>query len=235
VELTPALVRLPPALDAATVAALDRDVATALESAAPVVALAGASADTFCLGLAIDGAEPASVQAFADVLARLHAAGKPTLAVVDGRCIGGGMGLACACDWLVATERASFALPELLWGLVPAIIWPVISDRMPGHVARQWTIAAHSRPVAEAVAAGLVDDLAASAALESAVRRAVRMLTRLEPGALRHLRAWVRTSRHHDLPEALRLGAGLTAALAQQPIVKERWRAFAEGGAPWSV
>ena len=53
-ELTPAsTVRLPIDLDAASVASLTRDFHGALASAAPIVALVGAGADTFCLGLAV--------------------------------------------------------------------------------------------------------------------------------------------------------------------------------------
>jgi enoyl-CoA hydratase/carnithine racemase len=235
-ELTPAVVRLPADLDAVSVAALTRALQDACASPAPVVALVGASDETYCLGLALgrhDAAAPA--QAFADVLAAMHAAPKPLLAVVDGRAIGGGMGLACACDWLIATDRASFGLPELLWGLVPAIIWPVIADRVGGPVARRWAVSAHSRSAAEGLAAGLVDDLVAPERLDAAVRRATRALCRLDAGALRHLRAWARASQQTDLPHALRLGADLTTSLGRQPTVRERWQAFADGEAPWSA
>jgi enoyl-CoA hydratase/carnithine racemase len=235
-ELIPAVVRLPADLDATSVAALTRALEDACASPAPVVVLIGASEETYCLGLALgrhDAAAPA--QAFADVLAAMHAAPKPLLAVVDGRAIGGGMGLACACDWLIATDRASFGLPELLWGLVPAIIWPVIADRVGGPVARRWAVSAHSRSAAEALAAGLVDDLVPPDRLDAAVRRATRALRRLDADALRHLRAWARASQQPDLPAALRLGADLTTSLGRQPTVRQRWQAFADGEAPWSA
>ena len=83
-ELTATVVRLPAELDAVSVAALTRSLHDACASPAPVVALVGATEDTFCLGLAIgrhDAAAPA--QAFADVLAAMHAAPKPLLAIVD--------------------------------------------------------------------------------------------------------------------------------------------------------
>jgi enoyl-CoA hydratase/carnithine racemase len=236
-ELTPATVRLPKALDLASVAALSRDFEAALASEAPVVAFTGADVDTFCLGLAIgsslDGS--AATYAFSALLARMHEAPKPLLAVVDGRAIGGGMGLACACDWVVATDRSTFALPELLWGLVPAIIWPVITSRMAPHVARQWTISAHTRTASDGVGVGLVDDVTPSDRLDRTVRRAVRSLRRLDPEALRRLRAWARTSPQHDLPMALCIGAGITADMLRQPSVRQRWQAFERGGAPWSA
>jgi enoyl-CoA hydratase/carnithine racemase len=237
VELTPtATVRLPVDLDAASLAALTRDVHEALASAAPAVALVGATADTFCVGLALGSGthDEAPPRAFADLLAALHEAPKPLLAVVDGRAIGGGMGLACACDWVVATERSTFALPELLWGLMPAIIWPVLTDRMAPHAVRQWTVSAHTRSAVEAHAAGLVDTLVSSADLDRAIARGARTLRRLDPDALRRLRGWARESRRHDLPAALQLGAEITASLLRQPAVRRRWDAFAAGESPWS-
>ncbi len=236
-ELTPATVRLPRDLDAGSVAVLAQSLEAALACDSPVVALTGADSDTFCLGLAIgsslDGT--AATHAFSDLLARMHGSPKPLLAVVDGRAIGGGMGLACACDWVVATDRATFALPELLWGLVPAIIWPVITDRMAPHVARQWTLSAHTRTAAQGSDAGLVDDVTTPDRLDRAVGRAVRALRRVDPEALRRLRTWARTSRQHDLAEALRLGADITADMVRQPSVRQRWQAFEQGGTPWSA
>ena len=230
-----ATVRLPNDLDAASMAALERDLQAALESPAPVVTFAGASADTYCLGLAIGtGAVGTATFAFSDLLTRMHHAPKPLLAAIDGRAIGGGMGLACACDWIVATERASFALPELLWGLLPAIIWPVLTDRMAPHAVRQWTVSAHSRSAAEGHAAGLVDDLVPHDHLDRGIARGVRALRRLDPAALQRLRAWARESRRDDLPIALRRGAELTGAMLRQPAVQRRWNAFAAGESPWS-
>jgi enoyl-CoA hydratase/carnithine racemase len=165
-ELTPmATVRLPIDLSGASLSALTHDLECALASPAPVVTLLGADAETFCLGLAVGAGTQDSTptHAFAELLTKMHHAPKPLAAVVNGRAIGGGMGLACACDYVVATERATFGLPELLWGLMPAIIWPVLTDRMAPHAVRQWTISAYARGATEAHAAGLVDELIPSA------------------------------------------------------------------------
>jgi enoyl-CoA hydratase/carnithine racemase len=232
-----ATVPLPVDLDATSIGTLTRALQQALASPAPVVMLAGAGPDTFCIGLAIasNRHSAAPTHAFSDLLAMMHESPKPLMAVIDGRCIGGGMGLACACDWVVAGDQATFALPELLWGLVPAIIWPVLTDRMAPHTVRQWTLSAHSRSAAEAQAAGLVDELVQSGPLDRAVQRGARTLRRLDAGALRRLRGWARDSRRHDLPDALRRGADITAAMLREPSVQRRWQAFAAGEAPWSA
>jgi enoyl-CoA hydratase/carnithine racemase len=231
-----ATIRLPRQLDAASVAALARDLAAVLRSESGAVVLRGAEPEVYCAGLALDAdAAAASTQAFADVLGALHGSGKPTLALVDGQCIGGGLGLAAACDWVVATDRATFALPELLWGLVPAIIWPVVAGRMAPQAARRWTLTAWSRPAWEALAAGLVDDVVPADGLDRAAERALRMLARVEPDALRHLRDWARTAASLPLDQALARGAALTAGRMQDPAVRRRRAAFAVGEAPWSA
>jgi enoyl-CoA hydratase/carnithine racemase len=232
-----ASVKLPADLDATSIAMVTTALREALASPAAVVTVTGANADTFCLGLALGAGtgHTAPTHAFSDLLTMMHLAPKPLLAVVNGRAIGGGMGLACACDWVVASDQATFALPELLWGLVPAIIWPVLTDRMAPHAVRQWTVSAHSRSAAEAHAAGLVDELAASGGLDRATQRGARTLSRLDPEALQRLRGWARESRHYDLPGALQRGAEITAGMLNRPAVQRRWQAFSAGESPWSA
>lgn len=237
-ELThAATVSLPIDLSAGSLPALTADLQHAIASSAEVITLVGANADTFCLGLAVGSGthESAPTHAFAELLTMMHRSPKPIIAAVDGRAIGGGMGLACACDWVVATERATFGLPELLWGLIPAIIWPVLTDRMAPHAVRQWTISAHTRTAMEAERTGLVDVLVPSDDLDRIVARGRRQLRRLDPQALKRLRAWSRESRRHDLPTALTMGADLTAGMLREPAVQRRWSAFAAGESPWSA
>lgn len=235
-DLSHVAVRLPRDLDRVSVARLAEALDQAVAAPAPIIALTGHDETVFCLGLAIGATDPGppATHAFAELLARLHACPKPVLAVVDGEAIGGGLGLACAADWVVATGRARFGLPELLWGLVPAIIWPVITDRMAPHTARQWTVSAHTRSAADGVDVGLVDELVPVERLDQAVARAVRVLRRVDRNALRQLRAWARRSRQYDLGEAVERGADLTAGMLADPAVRSRWQRFEQGAAPWS-
>jgi enoyl-CoA hydratase/carnithine racemase len=232
---TTAVVRLPETLDGASVRRLALDIEAALASSEQSLTLAGATDDDFCLGLgnreATDG--PKDVHAFGEVLLALHHAPKPLLALVDGRAIGGGLGLAAACDWVIATDRSTFALPELLWGLVPAIIWPVVTDRMAAHVARQWALSATARPAADAAAAGLVDEVVSREALGEAAARAGHRLARLDGDALRAFREWVRTSQGAALADIVSRGVRITRELIDTPRVRRRRAAFEDGEAPW--
>jgi enoyl-CoA hydratase/carnithine racemase len=235
-ELTLAVhdVRAPAALNALSVSALHADLQAAFASRAPVVRLQGAGNGVFCRGLDLTAPadEPSHTSAFAALLSDVMDSPKPTVAEVDGEALGGGLGLAAACDWVLASDRATFALPELLWGLAPAIIWPVITERMQPPIARAWLLTGHARSAEEARLAGLVDEIA-QGSLERAIERRARVLMRLESGALVHLRRWARTSRGLALRDALAHGAAITSERLQDPAVQSRLAAYQRGEAPW--
>ena len=63
---------------------------------------------------------------FAAMLARIEAVPKPTVARVQGAALGGGVGLACACDIAIAADDASFAVSEAKFGILPAVIGPYV-------------------------------------------------------------------------------------------------------------
>src|SRR6218665_2025132 len=67
---------------------------------------------------------------FGHFMQRLSALPVPVIAAVEGAAIGGGMGLACACDLVLATADAKFALSETSLGLIPAQIAPFVVARL---------------------------------------------------------------------------------------------------------
>ncbi len=78
--------------------------------------------DAFCAGADIGDlarAEPAELMNVSDLHEAVATYPRPTLAVIDGYCLGGGNELALACDLRVATERSTFGQPEIDLGLIP--------------------------------------------------------------------------------------------------------------------
>ena len=213
-----ALVRLPAQLSPSSVDTLMIDMYAAFSSTAAVVVFVGAEPGTFCSGLDLataDDDESFNVRGFSSILASLLDAPKPTLAFVDGRALGGGLGIVAACDWVTATDRSSFGLPELLlWGVIPAVIWPIIVTRMTEGVARRWTLSADPRMAPEAQAAGLVDELVTVDDSWAALKRTVTMLERAEPMAVRTLRHWMYEIRESSIDTALARGAAVTMQMA---------------------
>ena len=57
---------------------------------------------------------------FAEWREKLRNSPKPTIAAVNGWCLGGGLSVLCVCDFAIAAEEAKFGLPEINFGMFPA-------------------------------------------------------------------------------------------------------------------
>jgi len=168
-----------------------------------------------------DGAERSRrlCDAYASALQRLRAIPKPVVAEIRGKVIAGGVGVAAACDLVFASREATFALPELLWGLVPAMVLPYLARRVGHHQA--YRLALTSAPISaeDAHARGLVDEL--HAAPEAAVRRMMPRLRRLDPRAVACLKDYA--SRVAPIDErVIELSTRTTATLIADPDVRRR-------------
>lgn len=192
----------------------------------------------FCRGMALGAMAKSGPQAraalerFARVLGMLRAAPRPTVAVVDGEALGGGVGLAAACDRVLATSRASFGLPEALFGVLPGVVLPALHDRMPPQKVRLLVLDGASRDARWALAAGLVDDLVSEATLETHVARCVRSFGRVATERVLGLRSWSDEARQLRTSDGLVRGAEVTSALLEDPRVLEGLRRFSEEGIP---
>lgn len=82
----------------------------------------GAGDRAFCAGADITGFEdvrPTDVKSVSKLHETVAAFPRPTIAKIDGYCLGGGNELALACDLRIATERSEFGQPEINLGLIP--------------------------------------------------------------------------------------------------------------------
>ncbi len=143
---------------------------------------------------------------FGALLEQLVALPVPTVAVVTGAAIGGGCGLAAACDRVLAADDAVLAMPEVTLGVAPAQIAPFIVRRA-GAMRGRWLMLAASRLAATAALdAGLVDLVVPASDLRKALAADLRMLAAAEPAAVRA------TKRIVGLAIANSLGATLDSA-----------------------
>ena len=100
-----------------------------------VVALSGAGPD-FCAGADLEEVREAMEQGVLASLADAEALGEmflllrrmdtPVVAVVHGKALAGGCGLATACDMVLATSDARFGYPEVRLGFVPAMVMAIL-------------------------------------------------------------------------------------------------------------
>lgn len=95
-----------------------------------------------------------------ELLTRLRDSRLVTIAVVEGAAIGGGVGVAAACDQVIAGRKARFRLTEVLLGLLPAMVLPVLAERIGVHHAYTMALTAQEIDAPRAVHSGLVDRVA---------------------------------------------------------------------------
>lgn len=229
---------VPESLSPATLAAFLADLEIA---DAPVVTLVGKRPGVFCAGLdlmsllALTPRERDEMLGLAvRTLLLVATLPRPTVAVVTGRASGGGVGLAAACDVVIAEPSASFALPEALFGLEPAIITPLLTRRMSGAAVRRLALLGSAVPASEALRVGLVDEVTdGEPSTGHALARAERDLARANPDSVHTLKC--ERGSTDDLRLLLEAGRLRTADRLNDAAVAERIRRFAqEGVSPWT-
>ncbi len=113
---------------------------------------------------------------FAAMLARIEACPKPTVARVQGAALGGGVGLACACDIAIAADNASFSVSEAKFGILPAVIGPYVTNAVGKRQARRLALTMARIGAAEALAIGLVQQVVAAETLDATIDAITREL-----------------------------------------------------------
>lgn len=225
------VVTVPPLLNPQTIAGLRSDLDAALaDPVSHVVILLGGD-DVFCRGLdlsAVASAEDArtALERFAGCLQTVRLGGKPVIGLVRGACVAGGVGLAAACDGLLATTDATFALTELLFGLVPAIILPYLAQRVSAQKLRWMALSAQTLTAGEALQLGLADRVCASENTSKVLRSWARQLRRVQPSVVG---MWKRmTANLPALPAEE--GVQITMERLSDPAVRMGFLEFIESG-----
>ena len=125
---------------------------------------------------------------FAGMLSRIESCPKPTLARVQGAALGGGVGLACACDIAIAADNASFSVSEAKFGILPAVIGPYVTNAVGKRHAKRLALTTTRIGAAEALVIGLVQQVAPLAELDAAVDATVKELLAGSPNAQREIK-----------------------------------------------
>jgi len=113
-----------------------------------VIVLRSGGEKTFCAGasfdelLAIENAEQGFhfFSGFANVINAIRTAPKFVIGRIQGKCVGGGVGLAAAVDYAIATEHAEIKLSELAVGIGPFVVGPAVERKIGGSAFSQLAI-----------------------------------------------------------------------------------------------
>jgi len=112
----------------------------------------------FCSGADISTWNPEELQ---ELLFSLSDCPIPTIAHIHGICFGGGMGLASACDFVIAEDGTKFGFPEVKLGMIPAVISPYVSRKISIGRMRELFITGESFGVKQAYDFGFLYSLEA--------------------------------------------------------------------------
>ncbi|MCZ6598042.1 MAG: enoyl-CoA hydratase-related protein [Planctomycetota bacterium] len=120
------------------------------------------------------------------VLARLEHMGKPTVAMINGFALGGGLELALACTLRTASTTAKLGLPEVSLGIIPGYGGTQRLARIAGPgVAREWVLSGDMFSAEEAHRVGVVNRIFAPEELESGTMKLVETILSRGPIAVR--------------------------------------------------
>ncbi|MDR3461865.1 MAG: enoyl-CoA hydratase [Beijerinckiaceae bacterium] len=206
-----------------------------------VVVVRGDGEEAFVSGA--DISEFADSRATADAALDYEAAGsaalrsiqafeKPTIAMISGHCVGGGVALALACDLRFAAVNARFSIPAARLGLgydldaVSRLVQAVGPSR-----AKDVLFSARRLDAAEALAIGLVDRMLAVGALESTVREYAETVASNASLTIKASKLSVDASFPPDAHKVEQARAAIAACFASADY-KEGWTAFLEKRAP---
>ena len=214
----------------------------AADEAVRVVVLTGAGDRAFSAGRDLKelagGHDPEVAARWARVtrLTDRFAFPKPLVARVNGLALGGGFELALACDIIIASDTASFALPEPRRGLIPfAGGVHRLPRQLPVKTAMGYLLTGRSMSSQRAFGLGLVNEVVPPGALDAAVAAWLEDILACAPLAIAAIRESVAEGLARPLPEAM---AAIYPAEERRRLSEDACEgplAFAEKRAPrWS-
>ncbi|HLM91802.1 MAG TPA: enoyl-CoA hydratase/isomerase family protein [Thermoplasmata archaeon] len=159
--------------------------------------------------------------------------GKPIIAAINGICLGGGLELALACDLRLASENATFGLPEVRWAIIPGQGGTQRLPRtVPPALALEMILTAQPIDAARAAAIGLVNRVYPLPRLHDEAQEMASAIASHPPQAIRAALAAVRRGLTLPLDEGLRLEQELADPLRDSPDNREARAAFREKRPP---
>ena len=156
----------------------------------------------------------------------------PVIACVAGAALGGGSGLVAACDVAVAAEGAQFGFTEVRLGLVPAVISTFVLPKIGMRAARRYFLTGERFGAPEALAMGLVHEVAAPEALEARVEAIALQILQSGPSAVARAKRLLREVAGLPRGEAIEHTIRTIAEIRVSPEAQEGLGAFLEKRKP---
>jgi enoyl-CoA hydratase/carnithine racemase len=160
-------------------------------------------------------------EAFVSLFKLIGELGKPTLVAASGHVLAGALGIALACDLIVAKDTATFGTPEINVGTFPFMIMALVYRNVPRKKANELLLLGERWSAEEALAAGLVNKVVPAEEFDAAVADWAAKLASKSPVIVRLGKEAMRRQLDMPLDDALDyLRAQLTLATSTEDIVE---------------
>lgn len=170
------------------------------------------------------------LQALFSVLEHLE---KPTIAAIEGHCVGGGLELALACDLRVASSAASFGFPEAKLGVLPDLGGTTRLSRLVGPaIAKEWIFTCRTYPSVRALELGLINELVVPGDAVTRAKDLAKEVLANGPLAIAWAKKIIDRGYGMSLEDSLQLEQYAMSEILPSAEVKEGVRAFLEKRAP---
>jgi methylglutaconyl-CoA hydratase len=173
----------------------------------------------------------ADTELYHEVIATLLALPVPTVAVVQGPALAGGVGLVLACDLVLAADSATFSLPEPKRGITAAIVTPLLVHRVGVSAASWLLLSGEGIGSQRAREVGVCHEVVAAADLNAACDRRLASILSGAPGALAISKAQLLTC-NAEVLKHLAQAVAVSARARETPEAREGLAAFLEKRPP---
>jgi enoyl-CoA hydratase/carnithine racemase len=173
---------------------------------------------------------------YARAVLKIRDCKKPVVAAIDGEVLAGGTGIALACDIVIATKRSRFGLSEVLFGIIPAYVFPLLLERVSLKRARYLVLSSEKIEATEAKQFGLFDQVVADDKLEKALTATLKRLLFASPDALAVVKTYSDDIFAKKMNDAMKKAATQLSDLLKDEKNVTAIKGFMEGETmPWSV
>ena len=206
-----------------------------LDAEVRVVVVRGAGSD-FCAGMDLHELlasadksveeNRAAAMRFGEIFIRMRRLPKPVVAVVRGRALAGGCGLATACDLILAAESAQFGYPEVQRGFVPALVLNMLKRTVGEKLAFDLATTGRILDASEAAAAGLISRVWEDADFEEQAADVIRSLATISSSSLAFTKQHFYRLDGVAFDEGIRVAAEVNAVSRTTPDFRAALTAF---------
>lgn len=204
------------------------------------VVITGSGEKAFVAGADIkemNGIDARQAQTFAErgqsVFQKIESLYCPVIAAVNGFALGGGLELALACDFIVATTSAKLGLPECTLGLIPGFGGTVrLARRVGPALAKQWTFSGGMIAAEEALRTGLVNAVFETTHFQDEVQKLADVMALRSPQSLMLIKKSINETYGKTVHEAMGIEARYFSQVFETFDQREGVSAFIEKRKP---